>query len=182
MSTRANEPVERMAAGGSRFQCRALWVAAIAHFFRYASPRMKLIACCATLVLLCSCAATVESVSLTRYPKPAPERRQNKDSLGMIVNTRRGLFQSLHDPFTFTRDYYVFSLLTQSNSPDKEILTFSYARPLRGVVEIQVAPETNSILLNVAFQDDRIPRLLNGVYRLRLSEIGRKGEIIYSSE
>jgi hypothetical protein len=117
-----------------------------------------------------ACIPRVEEVEFTAY------NNRFKNHLGITVNTKRGLLQGRESFLSFKRDYYSITMLIKgkvyaAHDMDitihgKEELTLT---PKNGTVIIQ-DHGPSSLVVKVTLNDDRIPKLINGTYLLRVAE------------
>jgi hypothetical protein len=118
--------------------------------------------------VFCSCAPRVDDVSYAEY------HAYFKNTLSITVNTRSGLFKGRESFLHFKRDTYEFSFETRGKTyTEKDMSIFIWpkridVKPRLGTVRIsEEGPD--GIVVTVDIDDQNIPKLINGKYRLRLS-------------
>ena len=132
---------------------------------------MKSLALVPLLAAFCGCRATIDQVEYTTYSN------RYKNSLWIRVNTREGLFEGRETFFNFKRCNYAFSMTTKSNQYTQADMQ---VRILPGDSEAGFTPDnavvkitqknSKTIIVGVSVDDDRIPKLINGSYKLKLVE------------
>jgi len=135
---------------------------------------LKTISAIIITVFLFSCSPRVEDVRYTEYSA------RFKNDLMIQVNTFKGLFKGRESFLHFKRVTYLFLFETRGQSyteKDIEIGTLGgpeiRIKPSKATVEILPDPE-GGIIVAVNVNDERIPRLVNGRYRL---QVGSKGPV-----
>jgi uncharacterized protein YxeA len=96
-----------------------------------------------------------------------------KNYLEITVNSKSRL-KSL---FSFKRDHYTFYFATKGKTyTEQDIVDISVdgtkkmkVKPQRALVKIE-DNHSDDIIVNVDINDERIPKLINGSYRLRVTE------------
>jgi len=96
-----------------------------------------------------------------------------KNYLEITVNSKSRL-KSL---FSFKRDHYTFYFATKGKTyTEQDIVDISVdgtkemkIKPQRALVKIE-DNHSDDIIVNVDIKDERIPKLINGSYRLRVTE------------
>jgi len=96
-----------------------------------------------------------------------------KNYLEITVNSKSRL-KSL---FSFKRDHYTFYFATKGKTyTEQDIVDISVngtkkmkVKPQRALVKIE-DNHSDDIIVNVDIKDERIPKLINGSYRLRVTE------------
>lgn len=115
-----------------------------------------------------ACTPRVEDVTYAEYPA------HFKNELSIIVNTHRGLFEGRESFLHFKRDIYEFSFETRSKiHTEQDIGIFILpghidVKPRLATIRILEDPP-DGIVVIVEIDDQKIPKLINGKYRLRLS-------------
>ena len=116
------------------------------------------------------CAATIDEVNYTTYSN------RYKNNLWIRVNTREGLFQGRESFFNFRRCNYSFSMTTKTNQytqDDIEVFILPSDseggfRPKSATVNI-TEEDAKRIIIKITVDDDRIPKLINGAYKLKIA-------------
>lgn len=100
------------------------------------------------------------------------------NNLWITVNTKEGLFTGRESFFSFKRDHYSISMKIKGKEyteRDMEVTIYGKTEmtiePKRGIVKI-TSDGPNRISIIVDISDDRIPKLINGNYILRLADSG----------
>jgi len=96
-----------------------------------------------------------------------------KNYLEITVNSK----SRLKSPFSFKRDQYTFYFATKGKTyTEQDIVDISVdgtkkmkVKPQRALVKIE-DNHSDDIIVNVDINDERIPKLINGSYRLRVTE------------
>ena len=96
-----------------------------------------------------------------------------KNYLEITVNSK----SRLKSPFSFKRDQYTFYFATKGKTyTEQDIEGISVygtkemkIKPQRALVKIE-DNHSDDIIVNVDIKDERIPKLINGSYRLRVTE------------
>ena len=128
---------------------------------------LKLFAAVIIGITLYACSPKVESVLYIQH-------NLFKNSLTIMVNTKRGLFSGRESFFSFKRDKYLFTFERKSKTyteADMEVDIWRRKdinlRPKRGTVTIIDNPP-DGIFVIVDINDENIPKLINGKYELRI--------------
>lgn len=137
----------------------------------YAAKFMKHTALMLLVIVLSGCAATVDEVRYTAYSN------RYKNNLWIRVNTREGLFQGRENFLNFRRCNYSFSMTTKSNQYTQNEMQISILpsdseagfRPKSAAVKITEV-DSKRILVHINVDDDRLPKLINGTYKLKVAE------------
>ncbi len=117
---------------------------------------------------------SVEGVSYTQHSS------RSKNSLWIDVNTKRGLFSGRESFLEFKRARYLLTFAVKSdvyNENDTEITIHGMGhdgwtiKPKHSLVRITDNPPWE-ITVRVDVDDKRIPKVINGTYRLRQTESG----------
>ena len=133
---------------------------------------MKLTVQMLLIVALCGCAAKIDEVKYTAYSN------RYKNNLWIRVNTREGLFEGRESFLNFRRCNYSFSMTTKSNQYTQNEMEVNILpndseavfRPKSAVVKITEV-DSKSILVHITVDDERLPKLINGTYRLRIADV-----------
>ena len=96
-----------------------------------------------------------------------------KNYLEITVNSK----SRLKSPFSFKRDQYTFYFATKGKTYTEQDIEDIYVdgtkkmkvKPQRALVKIE-DNHSDDIIVNVDINDERIPKLINGSYRLRVTE------------
>lgn len=139
--------------------------------FRYAANFMKHTAPMLLVIVLSGCVATIDEVSYTAYSN------RYKNNLWIRVNTREGLFRGRENLLNFRRCNYSFSMTTKSNRYTQDDMNVrilpsdseSGFKPKSALVKIMKV-DAKRILVDIAVDDDRLPKLINGTYKLKVAE------------
>jgi hypothetical protein len=125
------------------------------------------------LLVVCGCDRnpSVEEVRYTSYSN------RYKNNLWIKVNTGKDFFKGRESAFSYKRCNYTFSMATKTNcytEPDMEVSIFPSSseegfKAKKAEVTIRDV-DSQTILVSVSIDDDRIPRLINGIYTLKVAE------------
>jgi hypothetical protein len=137
-------------------------------------PRQFIFLRVSTLIILVAacfaCSPRVEDVSYTEHSD------RFKNYLIIEVNTYRGLLSGRESFLHFKRDEYSFTFETKGKTyteKDIEVQIWQRknitVRPKQGTVKILDDPPYG-IVVTVDIDDENIPKLINGRYRLRVAE------------